>query len=324
MALLAPFPPKPLSEADTLRVGVAGAESNVAMYLAGLGCTARWISRVGGDPLGGRVADEVAAAGVDVSGVETDPYRPTGLLLKDVGTTGTGVHYYRAGSAASAMGPETLQRPQVWSAAALHVSGITPALSNSCRELMTQALLNRDRTRGRQMVSFDLNWRPMLWDDDAGPDLLLKLARAADIVFVGLDEARSLWGCDSAQAVGRLCENVGTVVVKDQRVGAAARIDGRWHFSPALQVEVVEEVGAGDAFAAGFLAAVQRGLEPTRLLRLAHLTAAAALLVVADVGPLLPEVEQARLLDASDSDWSTHVVASTGEQRWREERIEQP
>ena len=73
MAALAPDPPRPLAEAERLRLSTAGAESNVAMYLADHGIPAVWLSAVGDDPLGHRVRAAVAAAGVDVSHVRTDP-----------------------------------------------------------------------------------------------------------------------------------------------------------------------------------------------------------------------------------------------------------
>ena len=83
MAALVPAGLEPLESASTLRIDVAGAESNVAVYLADHAVRARWVSRLGDDAFGRRIARTIGAAGVDLSGVTLDPARPTGLLFKD-------------------------------------------------------------------------------------------------------------------------------------------------------------------------------------------------------------------------------------------------
>ncbi|WP_127357816.1 sugar kinase [Actinacidiphila soli] len=307
MAAMAPAPLAPLAAAESLTVDVAGAESNVAMYLAEHGISARWVSAVGDDPFGRRVVDRVAASGVDVTGVRTDPTRPTGLLFKDPGPDGTRVHYYRRGSAASALTPKVLREEAARSAAALvHLTGITPALSATCRALVEEALVP-----GRPCpVSFDVNHRPALWTEEPASDVLLPLADSADITFVGLDEAQALWGdalTDSA-AVRGLLPGPGMLVVKDGSRAATAFVGTASYTVPALQVGVVEPVGAGDAFAAGFLAGLLRSYDPVRALRLGHLTAASALRVTSDHGPLLPPPRTAELLAADEETWAASNV----------------
>ncbi|MFE9248999.1 sugar kinase [Streptomyces sp. NPDC007088] len=311
MAALAPEPVGPLDTADRLRLEVAGSESNVAMYLAALGTPARWVSAVGEDPFGRLVLRKVAAAGVDVSGVRTVAARPTGLLAKDPGAPGTTrVHYYRKGSAAAGLGPELLADPSLREARLLHLSGVTAALSASCRALVEEAL-DPDRS-GLRPVSFDVNHRPALWPGPAkAASVLRDLADRADIVFVGLDEAQGLWGgpraVPDATAVRELLPGPATVVVKDGSVAATA-FDGRTRcVVPAPRVRVLEPVGAGDAFAAGFLAArygTEAEHDPVRALRLGHLTAASALSVTADHGPLPPPKRLRELLAADDEQWA--------------------
>ncbi|MFD7873418.1 sugar kinase [Streptomyces sp. NPDC059766] len=278
MAALAPDPLGPLDGADLLRVDIAGAESNVALYLADHGIPARWVSAVGDDPFGRRVRARIAAGGVDVSGVRTDPERPTGLLFKDPGAHGTRVHYHRAGSAASALTPDVLDDPAFTDAALVHLSGITPALSPGCRALVERAL------------------RP--------------LADLADIVLVGLDEAQALWGdrINDAEGVRDLLSGPGVLVVKDGDRAATAFVGDAVHRVPALKVRVAEPVGAGDAFAAGFLGGLLRQLPVDRALRLGHLTAASALRVAADHGPLPDPALLAALLDADEETWRSAVI----------------
>lgn len=302
MAALAPDPVAPLDTAELLRLDIAGAESNVAMYLADHGVPARWVSALGDDPFGRRVRERIAASGVDVSGVRTDPARPTGLLVKNPGTDSTGVHYYRTGSAASALGPPALDDPAVRDAALVHLTGITPALSASCRALVDRAL----RPERPYAVSFDVNHRPALWGDEPAAEILLPLAARADLVLVGLDEAQALWGpaLTSADAVRALLPQPRVLVVKDGARAATAYVGQGTYTVPAPKVRVVEPVGAGDAFAGGFLAGLLRYDDPVRALRLGHLTAASALRVPADHGPLPPPDRVRELLSADDSTWN--------------------
>ncbi|MET9554653.1 sugar kinase [Streptomyces sp. NPDC006645] len=306
MAALAPDPVAPLDTAELLRLDVAGAESNVAMYLADHGVPARWVSALGDDPFGRRVRERIAASGVDVSGVRTDPARPTGLLVKNPGTDATTVHYYRAGSAASALGPSALDSPTVRDAALVHLTGITPALSASCRALVERAL----RPERPYAVSFDVNHRPALWGDEPAADVLLSLAARADLVLVGLDEAQALWGTalTSADTVRALLPEPRVLVVKDGARAATAYVGPDTYTVRAPTVRVVEPVGAGDAFAGGFLAGLLRHDDPVRALRLGHLTAASALRVAADHGPLLPPDRTRDLLSADESTWNSLSV----------------
>ncbi|MEV7341789.1 sugar kinase [Streptomyces sp. NPDC093544] len=306
MAALAPDPLGPLDGADLLRVDIAGAESNVALYLADHGIPARWVSAVGDDPFGRRVRARIAAGGVDVSGVRTDPERPTGLLLKDPGAHGTRVRYHRAGSAASALTPDVLDDPTMAGAALVHLSGITPALSPGCRALVEHAL----RPDRPWPVSFDVNHRSALWADRSAADVLQPLADRADIVLVGLDEAQALWGdgITDAQRVRDLLPGPRVLVVKDGDRAATAFVGAAARSVPALTVRVVEPVGAGDAFAAGFLSGLLRQLPVDRALRLGHLTAASALRVTADHGPLPDPALVAALLDADEETWRATMI----------------
>ncbi|MEU5903468.1 sugar kinase [Micromonospora sp. NPDC047467] len=287
MVVLCPAPGEPLEHAERVALSVGGAESNVAGYLARLGHRAAWVSRVGDDPFGRAVVRHVAADGVDVDLVTVDPTAPTGLYVKDPGATATTVHYYRAGSAASRMDADALADPRLIGAAVLHLSGITPALSDSCRALVTHAVT--DRPLPGALVSFDVNHRARLWPAERAAPVLRDLADRSDLVFVGQDEADALWGTADPLAVRRLLPGPRTVVVKDGAVGATALFrDAEPVFVPAPRVAVVEPVGAGDAFAAGYLAGVLRGLDPVGRLRLGHLVAAQALGSSGDNAPVPP------------------------------------
>ncbi|GAA4872824.1 sugar kinase [Kitasatospora terrestris] len=322
MAVLLPDRPGPLDAVGAFHPAVGGAESNVACALAALGVPTAWISRVGADGFGRRLVAEVAAHGVDVSAVAVDPHRPTGVYLKETGGSahphdlGGGrsrLHYYRRGSAASALSPALLDDPAAArlldGARLLHLTGITPALSADCLALV-RALL-ADRRPGRS-VSFDLNWRPALWH---GLDhhLLTDLLDAADLLLLGADEAEAAFGIGDPAALRRRFPGPATLVVKDSgHAVTALDRDGRAVAEPALAVDVVEPTGAGDAFAAGYLSGTLRGLDQRQRLRLGHLAAACALTSPGDQGRLPAPAAVAALLAASPADWARTRVGPDG------------
>lgn len=293
MAMITPAHAEPLATANELRLHVGGAESNVAMHAAALGIPSAWVSAVGDDALGERIRREVAARGVDVGWVVVDPHAPTGVYFKD---PGNGVLYYRRGSAASCMTAESIAEIPLEQAEVVHVSGITPALSADCAALM-DALV--ERVSGSEgVLSFDVNHRAPLWETGAAAPLLLGLARRTDLVFVGLDEANALWGCETAAEVRTLLPEPERLVVKDGDVGATEfeRRDDRdvETFVPAIPTVVVEPVGAGDAFAAGYLAAFLNNAGSEDRLRAGHERAHLVLQSTSDFVPEQPASEPAR------------------------------
>jgi len=269
MALITPAHAEPLRVAREVRLLIGGAESNVATHAAQLGVPTAWVSALGDDALGVRVRDEVAARGVDTRWVTMDPDAPTGVYFKD---PGHGVLYYRRGSAAARMSPASVADVPLEDAEVVHISGITAALSASCASLIDTVI---DRVAaGPGVLAFDVNHRAALWAPGAAAAALLPLARRADLVFVGLDEAECLWHTATADDVRALLPEPTTLVVKDGDVGAteyrrAAGADHRT-FVPAVPTDVVEAVGAGDAFAAGYLTALLQGAEAAARLQGGH------------------------------------------------------
>lgn len=275
MALLAPVHATPLAEADLLRLDVAGAESTVALYLAELGHPVSWVSRVGNDPMGDRILHTLGRHNVETGFVKRDPAAPTGVYFKDPGPGGTQVHYYRRDSAASRMSPLDLANIPFARFRLVHVSGITPALSSSCRNLVDG--LFQLASEAGLTISFDINYRAALWSEVEAAPVLLALAHRADIVFVGLDEAQALWGARSPDDVRNLLFADNCLIVKNGAVGATEYRPGSITFEPSESVRVIEPVGAGDAFAAGVLSGLLRNLGSSQGLRLGHVLAARAL-----------------------------------------------
>ena len=290
--------------ADVFAWDVCGAESNTARYCAALGLETGWISRLGVGMAGTLVHDAVAASGVDTSLVEFCDRAPTGLMLRDSPERGQRVEYYRRGSAASEMSPEATPVQLCLNARVLHLTGITPGLSEGCRRLI-ETLLSAPADTLR---SFDLNWRPPLWPDGPPSQLLQNLANRAGIVFVGLDEAAAVWGLTEPQAVRDALTEPEIVVVKDASNGAHAFAGATPYFEPALRGPIVGLRGAGDAFAAGFLAGyLTHPGDLRRCLRLGHVVAMSAMTSELDVGPLPERVDIDAMLDLSAGEWQSLI-----------------
>jgi 2-dehydro-3-deoxygluconokinase len=305
-----------LADVPSFVRGIGGAESNVACALAAAGHRTRWVGRVGADGFGEHLVEAIGAYGVDTAAVVRDPSRPTGVYFRTSTDRATDAHevlYYRAGSAASAMSPATVPYDALWSGRVLHLSGITAALSPQCLALMRDLTVRRE---DRPLVSFDVNHRPGLWSDPEAARVLLDLARGADIVFVGEDEAEDAWGLRGPDAVRAALPDPAVLVVKRGAAGAVAFTRGALPGSgpapagtdtvvhaPAPRVTVTAPVGAGDAFAAGFLAATLRGLDGRERLRHGHLWAAAALAVPGDLAPPPTAAHAGRLVALDDDAW---------------------
>ncbi|WP_190089886.1 sugar kinase [Streptomyces melanogenes] len=356
MVTFLPSRPGRLADVPSFARGIGGAESNVACALAAAGHAVKWVSRVGADGFGDHLVEAVGAYGVDTSGVRRDPGRPTGVYFRTADDRAAGTHevaYYRAGSAASAMSVANVPVGEVWAGRVLHLSGITAALSADCLALTRELTARRP---GRPLVSFDVNHRSGLWRDSAGPGVLLELARGADVVFVGEDEAEEAWGLRGALAIRDALPEVGVLVVKRGAVGVtvfeaptpplpetlrgsslsggrgglvaqfpaplggpSGPIEGRGELRdqpppadgrttsvitvPAPRVDVVATVGAGDAFAAGFLHGTLRGLPVQARARIGHLFAAAALTVPGDHAAPPPRAHADRLAALDDDAW---------------------
>ncbi|MFF9452747.1 sugar kinase [Streptomyces flaveolus] len=300
MVTFLPSRPGRLADVPSFDRAIGGAESNVACVLAAAGHTVRWVGAVGADGFGDHLVEAIGAYGVDVRAVRRDPDRPTGIYFRTAGDRATDAHevaYYRAGSAASAMSAATLDLDAIRSGRVLHLSGITAALSADCLGLMRELTARRP---GRPLVSFDVNHRPGLWRDGDGPAVLLELARGADLVFVGEDEA---WGLGGPEAVRAALPEPELLVVKQGATGATAFHGEHVTSVPALHVDVVAAVGAGDAFAAGFLSATLRGLPVRERLRHGHLMAAATLTVPGDLATPPARHHADRLAALDDDAW---------------------
>jgi 2-dehydro-3-deoxygluconokinase len=254
MALMYSSIPGPLAHAHDLTLGIGGAESNFAITVQRLGTPATWIGRIGNDSLGEKVVRELRGEGLTVHPL-TDPTAPTGLMIKERRTAeASRVWYYRSASAGSRLSAEDIPAGVVESAALLHITGITPALSDSAAKAVATAV--ERASEAGVPVSFDVNHRSALWHDRNATPVYRELAARSTIVFAGYDEARLVAPEASGVAdVATAISNLGPsqVIIKLGADGCHALVDGRTTRQPAVPVRPVDTVGAGDAFVAGYV-----------------------------------------------------------------------
>ncbi|NRQ32655.1 sugar kinase [Nonomuraea sp. NN258] len=277
MALFAARRTGPLRFARDFDLGLGGAESNVAVGVARLGHRATWIGRVGADEFGDLIRATLTGEGVDTRAI-TDPDAPTGLMIKGRRTADlVDVRYYRKHSAGSRLRPEDLDEELIAAARVLHVSAITPALSASAREAVRHAIATA-RAAGVP-VSLDVNYRKALWTHDEAGRWLRETIGEVDVLFATEAEGRLIAEvADPAELAKALAAlGPGHVLLKSGARGALELSGGVLRQGRPYRVTEVDPVGAGDAFAAGWLADWLAGAGPDE--RLATACAAGAFAV---------------------------------------------
>jgi 2-dehydro-3-deoxygluconokinase len=282
-----------------MRLSVAGAESTVAVGVARLGGSAHWVGVVGDDEIGRLILRVLRAEQVETDGVIVDFDAPTGLLLKERRSSRfSRVRYYRRGNAGALLAPEHVLPEHVANARILHLSGITPALSDGARAATFRAL--EIATQANRAKCVDLNYRSALWTAEEARPVLLDMVKLADIVLATREEVALLTGLpmadasEAARSLGRLGPSL--AVVKQGAEGAVAWDDGSERVVPPHPTEVLDPVGAGDGFAAGLLADLARGCAPEDALETAAGVAAVSVACQGDWEglPTRAELDQLR------------------------------
>jgi 2-dehydro-3-deoxygluconokinase len=300
--------PGPLAEAVTFERFVAGAEANVAVGLARLGHSTAFVGRVGADGFGEAIRRRLRGEGVDTTHLATDTDAPTGLMFRERRGLGAAhVIYVRRGSAGSRLATADIDRAAdaglFDGARWLHLTGITSALSADAQAAAARAA-ERARAAGLT-ISLDLNLRRRLWSDETAAPVLRDLAARAGVLLGSPDELAVVAGDgphhDPAD-VARACLALGPAVVVaklgPEGAVAVARDDPDQAIARAavpLPV-VVDPVGAGDAFCAGFIAARLDGADLGTALELANGCGAAAAAALGDQTGLPDRAELAAIV----------------------------
>ncbi len=254
MVLMDPVENGPLKYVNEFRKKIGGAESNFAVGMSRLGHDSGWFSKLGKDPHGEYVESVVAGEGVNTSEVAFTDQAPTGIMFKErISNRETHVYYYRHRSAASKMEASDIPETYITEAEHMHVTGITPVLSDSCREAVEKAFDIAEENNTR--TSFDPNIRMKLWEGEETRQTLLRFIESADIVIMSQEEAEKLLDIQDQENIleeilSRGAEKV-AVTLGDE--GAIASDGDNVKMDRGYNFNIVDTVGAGDAFDAGFI-----------------------------------------------------------------------
>jgi 2-dehydro-3-deoxygluconokinase len=267
---LASRAPERLEQVRQLDVSFGGTEANVVAALARLGLRTAWLSALPRNAWGDRVERELRGHGVDVGHVVWREGGRIGsyFLEYGLGPRPIRVLYDRQGSAFTTLAPEEVDWHVVRRSRLVHVTGVTLALGPQPRGLVERAV-EEARAAGA-LVSLDVNYRASLWSHEAARICLESLLPRVQLLFVGLDDARRVLGLEGepeavAEALRRLAPRAvvaltlgdrGSVVLADDRAYRPSRLY-------ALDM-VADRVGAGDAFAAGFIHGLLGGQDVQR------------------------------------------------------------
>jgi 2-dehydro-3-deoxygluconokinase len=263
-----------LEEADTLHVYVAGTESNTLACLSRLHLKTAWISALPRNPSGYRVEGELRRHGVDTTRVVwTTSNSRLGIIYSEEAPEPLGIqiHYDRANSACALLEPDLVDISVVDSARLLHLTGITPALSDRTREICSR-LLHRARDKGIPL-SFDVNYRSKLWSAKEAAAGIEDACQQADILFCTRTDAAELWGVTGNapsvlnQLTNRFSANNSskTLVLTLGNEGSAQLQGDIYSTESTFPTQGTDRIGSGDAFAAGYIYAYLEGQLYTEL-----------------------------------------------------------
>lgn len=253
-----------------------GAEGTVAVGVKRLGHSSGWISQLGEDEFGFYILSLIRGEGVDVSKVYMIPDRQTGIFFRERLPFGEARNfYYRNGSAFSEMGPESLDENYIASAKILHITGIAPALSKSCRKMIKFAI--DIAKRHEVLVVFDPNMRIKLWRAKEARPVMEELMTSADYILPSLEDLQAIYGekmteKDFTNYLHELgCEKV---ILKLGKEGAMLSLPSRDEIISGYPIEnPIDLMGAGDAFAAGFISGILKGMDLKKSVDLANIVA---------------------------------------------------
>lgn len=260
LGLIDPWSIGPLSATSATRISFGGPESNVAIAAARLGLRSGWAGVVGQDPFGRIVRDGIRGEGVTVI-ARTTHAASTGLMVKERRLEDrVRVTYYRTGSAGSMLNSSDVLALPLRPSSVVHTTGVTLVISESARAAAEQTADLAAAAGAR--LSFDIEHRAGLIRPAEAAAAYLALVRRADVVFGSLDEYRLLLG--GSPSVDEVIAAVlalgpAEVIIKQGSAGATTgAVEGRWD-AAAHPVRVVDRIGAGDAFVAGYLSRRIRG-----------------------------------------------------------------
>jgi 2-dehydro-3-deoxygluconokinase len=281
MIRLAPPHFQRLEQTTSLDVQVGGGELNVAVGVSRLGLKSTWVSCLPKNPLGRLMENRVRQAGVDTSNLVWAAGGRMGLYFVEFGAAprASSVLYDRAHSAISAIQPGEVDWKKIFQGAKwFHTSGITPALSDSAAVVTLEAL-EAARQAGLT-VSYDLNYRGKLWSPEKAQAVQEPMMQYVDVLITTEEDTSVVF---KIKAEGRTDEKGFTAVSAESYKDVARRLheklqfkavaitvrenplvwrntwtaiayaEGKFYDDVKYDLEIVDRIGGGDSFSAGFI-----------------------------------------------------------------------
>lgn len=254
-----------LEQANSLDIVVGGSELNTAVGVSHLGLKSTWVSKVTANPLGRMVASKAREHGVDTSHVVWTDEGRVGLYFVEMGASprASQVVYDRKGAAIATLKPEEVDWPSLLKQTKVfHVSGITPALSEDARRT-TEAAIDAAH-KADCLVTFDLNYRVKLWTKEAARECLSLILPKVNILLTTSDDLEIVFGLTGERAdVAKRAKEMFSLDVVAMTVREAPTVlRGTWrsiavadrvYEGKTTQLELIDRIGSGDAYTAGFI-----------------------------------------------------------------------
>lgn len=278
----APIDEQTIRDTQGFALHVAGAEANVAISLSALGLPSAMATILPDNALGNRALDTLTAYGVDTAACLRVPGRMGTFYIESPRAGREGGFFYDRTGSAFALSADAIDWEYALAGAAwLHLSGITAALGDASVQAMRRAV-DAATTLG-VAISFDCNFRPILWQgrEHLAAKLLFEFASSAQLVFASDWDARLLLGADAPSPTLALFKALPAVrwiaATRRERDGDTPRLgaclsthDGSIDIPLSPITPFVDRVGGGDAFAAGLLFGLASGWDDERSLCFAH------------------------------------------------------
>lgn len=262
----------PMRFVNTFERKVGGAELNFAIGCSRLGLNSGWISRLGNDEFGRYILNFVRGEGIDTDEVKLVDGYPTSLNFKEIMEDGSGrTFYYRSNSPTLTLTPDSLRESYFENAKILHITGVFPAIQPQNVEVIKQAI--KLAKKQNVMISFDPNIRLKLWDKERAKEVLSEFLPYVDIMLTGVEEAELLLGTKNPQEVIDKCKQQGIsyVAIKQGDKGSIGYHNDQTVEAPSVPPrKVVDTVGAGDGYDAGFVYGVLQGWSIEKILNFAN------------------------------------------------------
>jgi len=285
MVVLYPPEPSKIEENNNLLFDIGGAESNVAIALSRLGFKVNYVTKLGNDPFGKFINKTLKKEKVFIESILTDSEYPTGVFFREYLEDGARrVYYYRKNSAASNLSIKDFDFNLVEQCKMVHLTGLTPALSESCAKLVDSII---DKANSLKIpVSFDPNYRKQLWSGEKARSILEPMIRKSNLLFIGHEDAEAIFGSKTSEKMFEFLKSLGPdlIVFKEGEYGARVwEKNGKIYQMPALKVDnVIDPVGAGDGFVAGYISGWLEGKNSEECLKRGNYIGAKSVQVIGD------------------------------------------